>query len=270
MWAVFGRICLILSVIVAPAGAVVSVLLNIDASKEFSDFLLPSKFHKKKGIGILVPIIWRIIVLTWIILEFITACHILIQLITIVFKSNERLLKILIKLDPSKIKDSDEKEEIISAKLHRKMSFERVRALKIKCYRLLQIHWKYVEINLNKLIGLNGFIFAGIFQVIENYFMVRFYKGLPLLFYAPAVLVIVISSIEVFVMLDFIRNPQKLSAMLIQQIKEDRPTKQVLRELRALRQEEVSIGDVAKVRRDTGLLTYQNIADYTVTALLAI
>ncbi|OXA43196.1 hypothetical protein Fcan01_21908 [Folsomia candida] len=54
-WAAFRKVCLILPTIITPIGVALTVLLNIDPTREFADFLLPSRFHKKKGIGILRP-----------------------------------------------------------------------------------------------------------------------------------------------------------------------------------------------------------------------
>lgn len=270
MLTLLGKVFLIVPTIVSPFASIFAVILEIDASKEFSEFLLPTAFHAKKGIRILIPLVWRMIVLAWLEFQFLAAANFLLQFGTTVFKTMEKFILILGRVNSSCIRDPSDPEELLIAKLWPNTSVARARSLKIKFYRIYQIYWYYVDENFNELLGAHGLLFGGICEIIGNYFIVRFYGELPFLLYGPAVVLFILLGVEIFVALDVMRNPYRLSTVFLDELKARKPSKYVVKVLRSMRPLEVSIGVFTKVRRDTGLIMYKIIADFTFTALLTI
>lgn len=260
---VIARALLILPVLVTPFACIIAVLLEIDPSQKLAELLLPNMFKFKRGIGQLIPPLWRITLCTWIALQFLAAGNFVAQFGVAVINTVTDLLTALVDMSDAEILHDEDK-------LWAKLGNLRTRRIKIWLYKYIQIYWDYIDANVNARISSVGLSFGGLSQVVGNYFIVRFWDELPAIIYGTVTMFLLLMGVTLQVGVDSVRNPYKLSNRFLHWVKMGRPTKYNLKVINSLRPLEVSIGVFIKVRMNTGLIVCKVIADGTFTVLLAV
>ncbi|OXA37422.1 hypothetical protein Fcan01_27778 [Folsomia candida] len=256
-----SRTLLILPVLLSPWACMVAVLLNIDPTRKLAEFLLPNMLNFKEGIGLLIPLFWRINFSTWLAFQFLAAGNFLTQFGNAAYNTISELLTAIVKMNEIIILHQEDD------KLWEQLASWRMRRIKIKLYTNIQIYWNYVDANINAKIIPYVVSFGGLSQVAGNYFVVRFWDELPAVIYGTVTMVMILLGIALQTAINHTRHPNRFSKRFLDKVKMEKPTKQDRKVINSLRPLEVNIGTFTRAKRNTGLIVFKAIADCTFTAL---